>query len=241
MQSLPVKTRVFKLGQDLLSFLIEELSNQDLQNGDVVALTSKVVSLAEGRVVSPEKITDKEQLIRAEADVYIGKGAYNCHLTIKHNILIPSAGIDESNSAQGDYILFPEDPFASAENIHRGLSRAFQLEKLGVLITDSHTTPLRRGVTGIALAHYGFKGVRSLIGEKDIYSRPLQFTYVNHADALAVMAVYEMGEAAEQIPLVILRGRRDLEFSEHDPRGDCRIPVEDDLYLPLLANRSRNG
>ena len=234
MQSIAVRTPVFRVGQDLLEFLTEGLRSFEPREGDVIAITSKIVSLAEGRIVAKSEVPEKVELIKREADVYLGKGAYECHLTVKHNILIPSAGIDESNSKDDAYILFPLDPFKSAKEIHSGLTKNFGLKNLGVIVTDSHTTPLRRGVTGIALSHFGFKGVKSLIGQNDIYGRPLQFTYVNHADALAVMAVYEMGEANEQVPVAILRGRSDLVFSTEDTLNDCRIPLEDDLYLPIL-------
>ncbi len=234
MQSIAVKTPVFKVGQNLTEFLSKSLREFEPREGDVIAITSKIVSLAEGRIIEKSKVPDKAELIRKEADVYLGKGAYECHLTVKHNILIPSAGIDESNSENEAYILFPIDPFKSAKELHSSLCKTFGLKDLGVIITDSHTTPLRRGVTGIALSHFGFKGVKSLIGENDIYGRPLQFTYVNHADALAVMAVYEMGEAGEQMPVAILRGRKDLVFSTEDTVNDCRIPIDDDLYLPIL-------
>lgn len=234
MNVLPIPTSVFHFQDSLTDFIVDHLQDRKLQNGDVLAITSKIVSLAEGRLIEKSKIPEKEALIREEADVYIGKGAYECHLTIKHGLLIPSAGVDESNSESDSYILFPKDPFASAEEIYFQLKERLGLERFGILITDSHTTPLRRGVTGIALAHFGFKGVKSLIQQKDIFGRPLQFTYINHADALATMAVYLMGEANEQIPMVILRGRSDLEFSTADTRSDCLIPAQDDLYLPLL-------
>lgn len=236
MLSLPIKTKIFLAKSSLSEFIIESLKTSPLEDGDVLAITSKIVSLAEGRTVKKSEIKDKSLLIKQEAEVYLGKGAYECHLTIKHGLLIPSAGIDESNSTDGDYILFPTDPFESAKNIYFKLKSRLNLKNFGVLLTDSHTTPLRRGVTGIALSHFGFKGVKSLIGQEDLFGRPLQFTYLNHADALATMAVYEMGEANDQIPLVILRGRKDLEFSEANTQWDCRIDRADDLYLPLLQS-----
>lgn len=234
MLSIPIKTSLYHSEMPLIDFLLLNLKEEKILPGDILAITSKLVSRSEKRVVSKSEVASKTELIKKEADLYIGKGAYDCHLTIKHGLLIPSAGIDESNSENEEYILFPADPFESAQKIHRELRSHLGFENFGVLLTDSHTSPLRRGVTGIALSHFGFKGIKSLVGQVDLYGRPLQFTYVNHADALASMAVYQMGEANDQIPLVLLRGRKDLEFSLKDTREDCKISPEEDLYLPLL-------
>lgn len=233
MKTIPLRTSVFRIGDDLTEFILKNLKKRTLKEGDVLAITSKIVSLAENRVVSKKDYPDKATLIRKEADVYIGPAAYDCHLTIKHGILIPSAGIDESNSEGDLYILFPEDPYTSAQKLWKVLRKHFGIKKLGILMTDSHTTPLRRGVTGISLAHFGFRGTKSLVHRPDIFGRQLKYTYVNHADALAASAVYLMGEADEQTPMALIRGL-DLEFTSRDTRNDCQIPLKEDIYMPLL-------
>ena len=118
----PYKTRGFHRGESLAEFVIEMLDQQGLHGSprgsgglrekDILVVTSKIVSLAENRV---RQASDKAALVRGEADTYLGEIAYGCHLTIKHGLLIPSAGIDASNSETGEYILFPTDPFASAQ------------------------------------------------------------------------------------------------------------------------------
>jgi coenzyme F420-0:L-glutamate ligase len=183
-------------------------------------------------LVPTDSIT-KRDLIAREADLILGEGDYGAVVTLKHGLMIPTAGIDESNSETGDYILYPRDPFASAERIWRQLREVFGLEKLGVIITDSHSRPFRRGVTGIALSYWGLNGGRSLIGEPDIFGRPLKHTFVDVVDSLAAAAVLMMGEAADRCPLAYLR-KAPVEFCE-DGRGQAvAMKPEDDMYFPLF-------
>jgi len=227
-----IHTELFRVGQDLGEFLVNSLASLEPREEWIIGVTSKIVSLAEGRLVPRDSIS-KTELVRRESDVYLGEIAYDCHLTIKHGLLIPSAGIDESNSETGAYILYPEDPFASARKIHSHLCSRFSLTKLGVVITDSHTTPLRRGVTGISLAHWGFRGIANLVDHPDLFGRPLRVTSVNVADAIAGAAVFAMGEANDQRPLAVIDGIN-AEFTDHGDPGEVSISREEDLYAPIL-------
>ncbi|MGE0634288.1 MAG: coenzyme F420-0:L-glutamate ligase [Pseudobdellovibrionaceae bacterium] len=233
----PIRTSVFRTGDSLSEFVIKQLGKKKLKEKDVLAITSKIVSLSENELVPKSKYPNKVDIVKKEADVYLGAGAFNCHLTIKHGILIPSAGIDESNADGDYYILYPKDPFASAKKLWQDLKKHYKIKKLGIILTDSHTTPLRRGVTGISLAHWGFEGVESLIGEKDIFGREMKFTHINHADAIASAAVYLMGETAERKPLCVISDLN-IKFSNKDTSQDCRIEPEEDIYLPILRGKT---
>ena len=102
-----------------------------LHEGAVVAVAAKIVSLCEGRVV-PLEGTDKDELISQESQWFLPRaGKYNLSLTITHNMLIPTAGIDESN-ANDQYILWPSDPQESANRIHKHLLQKHKLHKIGV-------------------------------------------------------------------------------------------------------------
>jgi F420-0:gamma-glutamyl ligase len=231
-----LQTELFHPRQDLADFAAQNLERY-LGNGinsekHVVAITSKIVSLSENRLV-PKSTIGKKALVERESDVYLGEIGYGCHLTVKHGLLIPSAGIDESNSETGDYILFPVDPFASLKDLHQKLCARFRLKELGLIMTDSHTTPLRNGVTGIALAYWGMHGIRSFIGSPDLFGRPLQMTNVNIVDALASAAVLAMGESNECRPLTVIQGA-EIEFSSHTDPAEVGIPIEKDLYGPIL-------
>lgn len=230
LQAFPIPSPIFTPGKSLEEYAWTQIKSH-LQARDVVVVTSKIVSLAEGRLA--EASIPKDEIVRQEADEYLCTTQYGVALTIKHGLLIPSAGIDESNSQNGQYILFPQDPYASAERLHTYLRQQSGFAELGVVISDSHTHPLRRGVTGIALAHWGFKPVNDFRGQPDLFGRTLQLTSVNVLDALTVAAVLTMGEAGEARPLAIVR-YPELQFAEGNFSRDVQIPRTEDLFGPLL-------
>ncbi len=154
-------------------------------------------------------------------------------LTIKHGLILPSAGIDESNSATDDYILYPLDPYASAKKLGEDLRARSGFNKVGVILTDSHTTSLRKGVTGVGLAHWGFRAIRSEVGREDLFGRKLKMTAVNVLDALSVAAVLTMGESSEARPIALLQYDQ-IEFTSSTSPDEIKIPLEEDLYGPLL-------
>jgi dihydrofolate synthase / folylpolyglutamate synthase len=209
-----------------------------IQEGAIVALTSKIVSILQGRVV-PKGEVPKETLIRQEADAVLETEAspYGIILTLKNGFLIPSAGIDESN---GDnvYILYPLHIQAMAHQVWQHLKKQHRVHHLGVIITDSHTTPLRRGVTGKALGWCGFEPLYSYVGKPDLYQHPLKTTCLNVLDSLASAAVFVMGEGSEQTPLATIQDAPkvvflDREASPEEVASVC-IPLEEDLYAPFL-------
>ena len=228
-----VKTPVFSSGMDLNRFIIKHTRSL-LKENVILAVTSKIVSLAEGRVRS-KKNTCKKQLIQKECDHDLGEGLYGCHLTIAHNLLIPSAGVDESNSKTGGYILYPKNPYHSVKHIRKNLCEKTGLKNLGVMITDSRTFPLRRGVIGAALAYSGFRAVINCVGKKDLFGSVLRVTKINAADALAAAAVLLMGEGAQSCPLAVIT-RPGVVFTHKDNTSELNIPPQEDLYAPLYQH-----
>ncbi len=230
-------TSLFRQGNQLSKFIVEALSSYSIQEKSVLAISSKLFSLAENRIV-PQKDNgkEKEKLIFQEADYNLGESQYGYHLTIKEGLLLPSAGIDQSNSPTGDYLLFPKNPYLSLKKLWVDLKSQLSIKQLGLLMTDSHTTPLRRGVTGVALAHWGFKAVRDCRGQLDLYQRELKVTTINNIDALAGAAVWMMGEGNEQRPLALIEHAL-LEWEAESSSQEIRIPLEEDLYKPLLETK----
>lgn len=226
--------------KDKSIFAILDKYLPELSEGSILAVTSKVVSICEGRVV-PVDGSNKDDLIKREADLYLPReeNKYNLFLTIKNSLLAVSAGIDESN-ADGHYVFWPADPQKSANSIREYLKKRFGLKKVGVIITDGKTTPLRWGVTGAAIAHSGFAALYDLIGTPDIFGRKLKMTKVAIMDALAVSAVLVMGEGAEQTPLSVITDVPFVEFQDRNPTkkqlDELKIAIEDDVYAPLLKN-----
>ena len=233
----PIKTHpITAQDHDLLAILDRHLAS--FEEGSILAITSKIVSICQGRMI-PVGEADKQELIEHEADYWLPPeiNRYGVSLTIVDHVLIPMAGVDESNAA-GYYILWPRDPQRVADEVRAYLSERFALTDVGVIITDSKTTPLRWGVTGVAIAHSGFLAVRDLIGHLDLFGRPLHMTKVDVADALAAAAVLVMGEADEGTPLATIDDLPFVTFQARDPtleELEARwIDMEADLYAPLL-------
>jgi len=235
MQTEAVKTSVFKAEQNLLKFISEHVGSR-LQEKTILAVTSKIVSLSENRTAPKE--TDKRELVKSEADHFLGEIGYGCFLTIKEGLLIPSAGIDESNSSSGDFILFPENPQKTCEILCNSIKSNFKIKDFGLIFTDSKTTPLRRGVVGACLSYAGFEGVKNMKGQKDLFDRSLQVTNINAADALATAAVFLMGEGNECRPLAVIKDAP-VKFCSSNRPEELKIPLEQDLYRPLLEKNMR--
>ncbi len=228
-----IRTRVFKRSEDIISFIKEHIKK--IEDNSVVVVTSKIVALMEGRVVKYKNKTQKAYYIKKESQWAIKtKWAW---LTIKDGIVMASAGIDESNA--GDYfILLPKDSFASADYIRQELMKIYKVKKLGVVITDSRTAPLRLGITGQAIGYAGFSGVKSYIGQNDIFGRPFKFSKVNVADSLAAAAVYEMGEGREKKPLALITSTK-VVFKSKVDRNELKISLKDDMYRPFFIKENK--
>ena len=234
---IPIQTRIVKPPKDEIWDILDSLVVQD---GDIVFITSKILAIHQGRCVTDD--VDKEELIKQESTrhlPYKHHAGFMVNLTVTDNILIPAAGIDESN-ADGHYILWPKDVDKLCSEIRTHLIKKHKIKNLGVVSTDSHTTPLRWGVIGITTGLAGIEPLRDLRGESDIFGRIMGVTKVNIIDALTGAAVLCMGEAAERTPIVILRGFENIVFSNTASMKDFTIAVEDDLYSPLLEGMQKN-
>lgn len=221
---------------DITGLLAESLDR--VPERSVIAITSKVVSLCEGRAL-PVSEYSKDELIEREADLFIprSENKYGVYLAIKNNMLAPTAGIDESNTG-GYYVLWPKDPQASANRCWEFIRSHFSVKHAGIIITDSTSSPMRLGVTGKSIASCGFCPMVSRIGHTDLFGKPLKQTRINMADALAASAVLVMGESDEQTPIAIIEDVPFVEFSDHAPTAEqlkaWSVEMEDDLYASFL-------
>ncbi len=211
-----------------------------LEEKSVVVITSKIISILEGRIMRKEGIP-KAELIANESDRYLIYSNEYCHhdftLSVKDNLLIPNAGIDESNAFE-HYILWPNDPYQTAKILWKYWRNKFKIKKLGVIITDSKTTPLRWGTTGVSIGYCGFEGLNNYIGKKDIFKKKMSVTKANIADGLAAAAVVAMGEGKEQTPIAIITEFEKIKFKKtatsKKERKKFSISMEEDIYSPLL-------
>ena len=149
MRFIKVKTRAFLPPKDDIYDLLSSVKN--LKDGDVVAITSKVLAIHQGRCVKIDSTVNKNKLIKQEAEAYkfTKVKQQKFVLTIKNHVLGLSAGIDESN-ANGYYVFLPNDVNKLLKEIWLYLRRRHKLRRLGLIATDSHTFPIRRGTIGLA-------------------------------------------------------------------------------------------
>jgi len=250
LEILGIKTDLVRAGDDLVDALLKgmEESGLDLEDGDVLVIAESVVATAEGGVVELSEVTpgprarelaDKYRKDPREMELVIGSsdrimgGIPGVVLTIKDGFLYPNAGIDHSNAPPGSVVLFPKEPQKSAAVIRRRLEEAAG-KRIGVVIGDSRTHPLRLGCVGVALACDGIVPVEDARGQRDLYGRPLEVTRKAVADNLVSAAEVVMGEGDEGIPAVIVRGAP-VKFT--DDEEEMRIPSiapEECMYIGSL-------
>lgn len=202
----------------------------------ILVITSKIVALAEGRVLPHAPISEKT--LRQEADYYLPGTAsrYGVPITIKDNAFIARAGMDSSNT-NGSISLLPKKSYATAKRIRAYLVKRFQVEAAGVIIVDSHSSPLRQGVTGVAIGWSGFEGLKGYEHAPDIFDRYFT-THANHVDALATAASLTMGEGSEQTPIALITDIPFVRFNKSAPTprelAYFKPKIEDDLFAPLF-------
>ncbi len=235
-----IKTRKFLPPKDDLWDLLSSIKS--LEENSVVAITSKVVSIGEGRCIPSVDMEDRDQLAIKQADKYIPREfSPNGQIltTIKNNMLVASSGIDESNA--GDFLVFwPKDPQKSAKEIWEFLKEKFKIKNLGIIITDSRLVPLRRGVIGLAIAFFGFKPLKDYRGKKDLFGREFKMETTNIPDSLATAAVLEMGEGAESKPIAVISEISDIEFIQGEYLPETKddtfdIPEKEDMFYPFFS------
>ncbi|MDX1687166.1 MAG: coenzyme F420-0:L-glutamate ligase [Candidatus Promineifilaceae bacterium] len=236
-------------GDDVASLLLAGLAQAglSLQDDDVVAVAQKIISKAEGRLVNLGDVqpgeramavageTEKDprlvELILRESEG-ISRMAPGI-LIVRHRLGFTSAnaGIDRSNVEQtGEdvtVLLLPVDPDASAARLRQAIDERTGAA-VGVVIVDSHGRPFRLGTVGVAIGAAGLPALWDRRGEEDLYGYHLQHTEVGLADEIASAASLLMGQAAESVPAVLVRGLS-LPGREGSARDLVR-PKEKDLY-----------
>jgi len=233
MQLYAINTPVVKLGDCLVEVVLRAMKKRGLEfeDGDILVVASKAVSMVEGRFVrlSSIKATGKArriaekyglesrfaELVLREADGVYG-GVPKALLTLKDGIFIPNAGVDFKNTPKGYVMLWPKNPNRSAERIRIEIFRRVG-RTVGVVVADSHVSPLRLGTSGIAIGLAGFEPVKDLRGCEDIFGYRLSITRHSVADDIACAAHLLMGECAEQTPAVLVRDAPVKIASKTDP------------------------
>ncbi|MFB9737316.1 coenzyme F420-0:L-glutamate ligase [Streptomyces thermocoprophilus] len=186
-------------GDDLAKLIAA--AEPGLADGDVVLVTSKIVSKAEGRTVRAD---DREAAIDAETVRVVARRGTLRIVEDRRGLVMAAAGVDASNTPAGTVLLLPEDPDASARAIRDGLRQALGVH-VGVVVTDTFGRPWRSGLTDVAIGAAGVRVLDDLRGGTDAHGNPLVATIVATADELAAAGDLAKGKTAGR-PVAVVRG-----------------------------------
>ena len=210
-------------GADLAALIAD--AGADLRPGDILVITSKIVSKAEGRVVA----TGREQAIEAETVRVVARRGATTIAQTRHGLVLAAAGVDESNTTPGTVVLLPEDPDESARRIRKTLHHRTGLN-LGVIVTDTMGRPWRAGQTDNAIGVAGVIPVRDHRGEADTFGNILEVTVAAVADEIASAADLVKGKS-RHIPVAVVRGLAGLVTEPDGPGARAIIrPAEEDMF-----------
>jgi len=204
-----------------------DVPDHALRDGDVLVLTSKVVSKAEGRVVAAD---DREQAITDETVRVVATREHSTGVTrIVENrlgLVMAAAGVDASNTPAGTVLLLPVDPDGTARALRTALQSEFGV-RLGLVLTDTAGRPWRQGVTDLAIGAAGVEVLDDLRGQIDSFGRPLVMTVAAVADEIASAAELVKGKAAGR-PLAVVRGLGHLVTDDDGPGARVLVRTGDD-------------
>ncbi|MBW5424582.1 coenzyme F420-0:L-glutamate ligase, partial [Streptomyces sp. BG9H] len=186
-------------GDDLAKLIAA--AEPGLADGDVLLVTSKIVSKAEGRVV---EAGDREAAIDAETVRVVARRGTLRIVENRQGLVMAAAGVDASNTPSGTVLLLPSDPDASARALREGVREALGVD-VGVVVTDTFGRPWRAGLTDVAIGAAGVRVLDDLRGGVDAYGNPLSATVVATADELAAAGDLVKGKAAG-LPVAVVRG-----------------------------------
>ncbi|MBR1368834.1 F420-dependent oxidoreductase [Methanocalculus chunghsingensis] len=217
------RTGLIAPGDDIVDRIIRS-APEEIRDGDIITIAESALATAEGRVIRLADVTPSAEALRygeryqmdprvaevviSESDEIVG-GIPGYLLCIRNGTLLPNAGVDGSNAPDGTIIPLPADADASARRIRQEI-RDRTGREVAVLIIDSRTHAMRLGVSGVTIGCSGMEAVTDCRGRRDLFGRSLEVTRRAVGDCIASAAELLMGEADECIPVVIIRGLREL-------------------------------
>jgi coenzyme F420-0:L-glutamate ligase/coenzyme F420-1:gamma-L-glutamate ligase len=214
-------------GDDLARLIAR---HADVHDGDVVVVTQKIVSKAEGRLVrvDPDDPSARVRLVEQESVRVLRRRGDLLVTETRHGFVCANSGVDFSNVESGWAALLPEDPDRSARRIRDGL-RAVAGVVVGIVVSDTFGRTWRQGVTDVAIGCAGVAGVIDLRGTTDALGRELQATEVCVADEIASAAELVMGKASG-IPVAVVRGLRPDWLRRGSVADEIIRPPAEDLF-----------
>ena len=210
-------------GADLAGMISD--AAPDLRDGDIVVITSKIVSKAEGRVIR----ADRERAIDGETVRVVTRRGQTRIVETRHGLVLAAAGVDSSNTAPGTVVLLPEDPDGSARRLRKALGERLGIN-LGVVITDTMGRPWRMGQTDTAIGAAGVAPLRDHRGQPDTFGNTMEVTVAAVGDEIAAAADLVKAKTT-QMPVAIVRGLAELVTDADGPGAAALIrPAAEDLF-----------
>ena len=210
-------------GTDLAALIAD--AAPDLREGDILVITSKVVSKSEGRVVT----ATREQAIEAETVRVVARRGGTTIAQTRHGLVLAAAGVDESNTAPGTVVLLPADPDESARRLRKALQARAGV-RLGVVVTDTMGRPWRAGQTDNAIGAAGVLPALDHRGEADTFGNILEVTVAAVADEIAAAGDLVKGKALG-VPVAVVRGLADLVTEQDGPGARALIrSADEDMF-----------
>lgn len=211
-------------GQDLAEVIAE--AGPDLRPGDIVVVTSKIVSKAEGRIEPGESRT---AAIERETVRVVARRGETVIAQTRHGLVMAAAGVDASNTERGTVLLLPADPDASARRIRRGLRDRLGVD-VGVLVSDTFGRPWREGLVDVAIGAAGVRPLEDHRGRTDAYGNPLVATVTALADEIAAAAELVKPKTAG-VPVAVVRGLDRWVTPEDGPGARALVrPADQDMF-----------
>jgi len=210
-------------GADLATLITEAAPG--LADGDILVITSKIVSKAEGRAVQG----DREAAIDAETVRLVARRGPTRIVETRHGLVLAAAGVDVSNTEPGTVVLLPTDPDGSARRLRAGVRQRLGVT-VGVVISDTMGRPWRTGQTDTAIGVAGLLPLLDYRGHTDTFGMPLEVTIAAVADELAGAADLVKGKTAG-IPVAVVRGLADLVTDADGPGAQALVrPAAEDMF-----------
>jgi coenzyme F420-0:L-glutamate ligase/coenzyme F420-1:gamma-L-glutamate ligase len=216
-----------RVGDDLATMLAGPLRTLGIREGDVVAITQKIVSKAEGRVV-PDEGGGRSVWVERETRRVVARRGELIIAETRHGFVCANAGVDASNVEAGSVSLLPVDPDGSTEAIRAALGVLLGLTRVGVVMTDTFGRPWRNGLVNVAIGCAGLPALVDLRGEPDHHGRQLEVTVVALADEVAAASGLVMGKSA-RVPAALVRGI-DIGVAAPGRGADLVRPPGEDLF-----------
>jgi coenzyme F420-0:L-glutamate ligase/coenzyme F420-1:gamma-L-glutamate ligase len=215
-------------GDDVATVVLEAITAAGIGivDGDILVVTHKIVSKAEGRIADVPEDADYRRLAEADAAAIVRRRGDLIIAVTRHGFICANAGVDRSNVAEGRAVLLPIDPDRSAHRIRTRLERTTGAH-IAVIVSDTFGRPWRRGLVDVAIGVSGMAAIADLRGTRDSYGRTLDVTEVAVVDEIAAAADLVMGKATS-IPVAVVRG---LEWTPGEGRAtDLVRPPGEDMF-----------